>query len=112
MKAIRFVEHKIPFFKDPLARAVALMVGMIIGAGILAMPYVIYLAGFWTGMLVLAFIGVAIMFMHLYVGEVVLRTNGRHQLVGYVERYLGKKAKHILSFSIIFMVCHLQSGFY
>ncbi|MDP2906459.1 MAG: aromatic amino acid transport family protein [Nanoarchaeota archaeon] len=104
MKATRHVEHKIPFIEDPFIMSVALMIGMLIGAGILAMPYVIYQAGFWTGMLVLAFIGFAILFMHLYVGEVVLRTNGKHQLVGYVEKYLGKNAKHILTFSTIFMI--------
>lgn len=104
MKAVRVLELRIPFFKDPFIKSVALMVGMIIGAGILAMPYVIYQAGFWTGVLVLAFITFAILFMHLYIGEIVLRTKGRHQLVGYVEKYLGRKAKHILAFSMLFMI--------
>ncbi len=80
------------------------MVGMLIGAGILAMPYVIYQAGFWTGMLVLFFIGFSVLLMHLYIGEIVLRTKGKHQLVGYVEKYLGKKAKYILTFSLFFML--------
>lgn len=104
MQATRYTELKIPFFKDPVVRAIALMIGMLIGAGILAMPYVIYQAGFWTGMLVLAFITFAILFMHLYIGEVVLRTKGRHQLTGYVEKYLGKRAKHILTLSMLFML--------
>ena len=104
MKAIRFEKHKIPFFKNPVLKAIAIMVGMLVGAGILAMPYVIYQAGFWTGLLVLAFIGFAIMFLHLYIGEIVLRTKGKHQLSGYVEKYLGKKAKHIFTFSVIFMI--------
>jgi len=104
MKATRDIKYKLPLVEDPFIMSVALMIGMLIGAGILAMPYVIYQAGFWTGMLVLVFIGFAILFMHLYVGEVVLRTNGKHQLVGYVEKYLGKNAKHILTFSTIFMI--------
>lgn len=104
MKATRFIDLKVSLFKDPFIQSIALMIGMIIGAGILAMPYVIYKAGFWTGMLVLAFITFAILFMHLYIGEIVLRTKGRHQLAGYVEKYLGKKAKHVLAFSMLFMI--------
>ncbi|MDP2908439.1 MAG: aromatic amino acid transport family protein [Nanoarchaeota archaeon] len=104
MKAVRYLESKVHFFEDSFVRAVALMVGMAIGAGILAMPYVIYKAGFWTGMLVLAFIGFTIMLMHLYIGEIALRTEGRHQLVGYVEKYLGSNAKKILTFSMLFML--------
>jgi len=104
LKAERIETPKIPFFENPMARAIAFMIGMLIGAGILAMPAVIYQSGFWTGMLVLAFICFAITLMHLYVGEVTLRTKGTHQMAGYVEKYLGKTAKHILTLSMIFML--------
>ncbi len=82
--------------------AVALMVGIIIGAGILGIPYVMWKAGFLTGLLDIVGIGLAILFVNLALGEVVLRTEGRHQLTGYAEKYLGKWGKWLMSFSFVF----------
>lgn len=88
--------------KLELWEAVATMIGMIIGAGILGIPYVIAKAGFLTGMLNIIIIGVVVMIMYLYLGEIVLRTKGKHQLTGYAEKYLGKWGKRIMAFSMVF----------
>lgn len=77
------------------------MVGTIIGAGILGIPYVFARAGFWTGTLVLLVVGLAMVLMKLMYGEVTLRTKGNHQISGYTEIYLGKLAKHLISFILI-----------
>ena len=82
--------------------AVATLVGMVIGAGILGIPYVIAKAGFLTGLLDLAIIGLAVLILNLYVGEIVLRTKEKHQLTGYSEKYLGKWGKNLMTFSMIF----------
>lgn len=83
-------------------KAIAMLVGTIIGAGVLGLPYVFYKAGFWTGLLVIVVIGAALLLLHLYLGEIALRTKGRHQLTGYAEKYLGPWGKRIMTFSMVF----------
>ncbi len=79
--------------------AIAVLVGTTIGAGVLGIPYVIAKAGFLTGLITIVFVGLMIIILNLYLGEVCSRTKGRHQLVGYAERYLGKWGKVAMSFS-------------
>ena len=87
----------------PLAyyQAVATLTGCIIGAGVLAIPYVVARSGFWTGMLVLLVLGIATLFVHLLVGEVSLRTKECSQLSGLAEKYLGKHGKYAMLVSMI-----------
>ncbi len=82
--------------------AVATLVGATIGAGILGIPYVVASAGFWTGMLVIFLVFIAILFTNLYLGEVILRTKGKHQLTGYAEKYLGKTGRNLMAAAVIF----------
>ena len=84
--------------------AIATLVGCIIGAGILGIPYVVAKAGFITGLIDIALIGIVMTIMHLYLGEVVLRTKGNHQLVGYAEKYLGRAGKNLMWFAMIFVI--------
>ena len=42
------------------------------------------------------------LFVNLFVGEIVLSTKGQHQLTGYAERYLGKWGKRLFTFSMVF----------
>ncbi len=81
--------------------AVATLTGCIIGAGILGIPYVVVRAGFWTGMLVIIVLGLATLLVHLLTGEVALRSTTCHQLVGYAEKYLGKKGKYLMTTSMV-----------
>ncbi len=87
--------------KMVLLEAIATMVGTIVGAGILGIPYVFARAGFWTGSLVLLLVGAAMMLMKLLYGEMALRTRGDHQISGYAQIYLGKWAKYIVSVVLI-----------
>ena len=82
--------------------AIATLVGTIIGAGVLGIPYVIAKAGFLTGLLNLVILGIAVLLLYLFLGEVVLRTRGNHQLTGYAEIYLGKMGKRLMVFSMVF----------
>ncbi len=84
-----------------LLEAIATMVGTIVGAGILGIPYVFAQAGFWTGSLILLLVGLAMMLMKLLYGEMTLRTRGNHQISGYAQIYLGKWVKYIVSFILI-----------
>jgi len=81
--------------------AIAALVGTVIGAGILGIPYVIAKAGFWTGIVDIVVIGLAIMIINLYVGEISLRTRERHQMTGFAKIYLGKWGKRVMAFSMV-----------
>ena len=85
-----------------LWEAIATLVGTIIGAGILGIPYVIAKAGFWTGIFDIFLLGAVVLIIYLYLGEVVLRTKGFHQLPGYAEKYLGGIGKKLMVFSMVF----------
>jgi len=89
--------------KLPLAyyEAIAILTGCIIGAGILAIPFVVIRAGFWTGMLVILGLGFSALVINLLVGEVSLRSNKCQQLAGYAERYLGAYGKYLMAASMV-----------
>ncbi len=84
-----------------MTSAVSILVGTIIGAGVFGLPYVVARSGFLLGFLFLLIFGFVILLVHLAYGEVILRTPGSHRLPGFVELYLGKRAKLIVSFSTI-----------
>lgn len=81
--------------------AFATLIGTVCGAGILGAPYIIAKAGFLTGLFAIIIVGFAVTLMHLYLGEIVLRTKGKHQLTGYAEKYLGKKGKFFMTLSMM-----------
>ncbi|MBU1036953.1 GerAB/ArcD/ProY family transporter [Patescibacteria group bacterium] len=95
------MENKSSNFISSL-EATSILVGTIIGAGIFGIPYVVVKAGFWTGLLVMIIIAIAMVIIKLLVSEIVLSTKDNHQLTGYAEKYLGIKGKYIMFFTIIF----------
>ena len=78
------------------------IVGTLIGAGFLGIPYVIMKSGFLIGIIHLMLLGAVIALVSLYLGEITLRTPGNHQLSGYAGIYLGKKGKALMLFSAAF----------
>ncbi len=80
----------------------SVIIGTVIGAGILGLPFAFAQAGFMTGLLVLGIIGACILTLSVLFGEITLRTNGNHQLTGYTELYLGKSIKHIHALLLLF----------
>jgi len=82
--------------------AVAVLVGTCMGAGVLGIPYVASQSGFLVAFAYILFLGLIILFINLYLGEVILRTKGDHQLIGYAKKYLGKKGKHVMEFAVVF----------
>ena len=87
-----------------ILRAIAVLSGTVIGAGIFGIPYIISKAGFLVGLLTLLFLGFAVLMLNLFLGEVILRTPGNHQLPGYARKYLGKWGKRFFVFSMFFAI--------
>ena len=81
--------------------ALASIIGTIIGAGIFAIPYVMAQSGVFTSLFYFAVLGIVVLFLTLFFGEIVLRTKERHRLIGYAGKYLGKKAKTIEALTMI-----------
>ncbi|MEK6816901.1 MAG: aromatic amino acid transport family protein, partial [Nanoarchaeota archaeon] len=59
--------------------AIATLVGTIIGAGVLGIPYVVAKSGIKIGLVHILLLGIAILFINLYVAEISLRTKKTHQ---------------------------------
>ncbi|MEK6871691.1 MAG: aromatic amino acid transport family protein [Nanoarchaeota archaeon] len=74
----------------------------IIGAGILGLPYSFAQAGFFIGLFWIIILGTIILYTFLCLGEVALRTKEKMQLLGYAEKYLGKKYRFAMSFALLF----------
>lgn len=82
--------------------ALSTLVGTIVGAGIFGLPYVISKSGVLPAVFYFLLIGGAVMVLHLLFGEVCLRTNEKHRLIGYSEMYLGKLGKRLVVVSTLF----------
>lgn len=80
-------------------RAVASVVGFIVGAGIFGVAFSWSKSGFFVGFAELATIAVVVILAHLMFGEIILRTNGRHRLPGLARLYLGQTGERVAFFS-------------
>jgi tyrosine-specific transport protein len=83
-------------------KATSIIIGTIIGVGIFGLPYAINKVGFFIAIPLFVFLSLTILCLHLLYGEIVLRTKKTQRLVGYAEKYLGKKAKTIATFTALF----------
>jgi len=81
---------------------VSVLVGTCIGAGVLGLPYVASRSGFFVALGYILFLGLFMILINLCFGEVALRTRKLHQIPGYAEKYLGKNAKFLMQFAMIF----------
>ncbi|RJQ31314.1 hypothetical protein C4572_02685 [Candidatus Parcubacteria bacterium] len=74
-------------------KGIGMIAGLIIGAGVFALPYSFAKAGLFWGVSHLFIAFFIVFFLHQWYGEVSYYTKGTHRFVGYVDIYLGKKAK-------------------
>ncbi len=81
--------------------AILTLIALVVGAGILGVPYVVSRAGFWNGMLQLLLLGIATTIINLYIAEIVVSTKGQHHLITLAEKYAGKNAKRIVLIAFI-----------
>jgi len=80
--------------------AASLLIGTIIGAGIFGIPYVISKSGLIPGLFYFLVLGVLVILIHLFFGEIVLRTREEYRLPGFAKKYLGKPAEILTSISV------------
>jgi len=81
--------------------AAATLVTTVVGIGIFGIPFSFVKAGFVTGLLFLIGLSFVAILRNLLYGEVVLRTSSQHQIIGYVEKYLGANAKRLSLFGFM-----------
>lgn len=82
-------------FKSPFWEALGVFGGMIIGSGMFALPYAVSISGLWASLIAASFALFAVLSIHLAYGEIVVNTEERHRLPGYVKTYLGKFAGNL-----------------
>jgi amino acid permease len=75
------------------------MIGTMVGVGIFGVPFAFAKAGFGIGLAWLIGIAAVMALFYLMTAELVLRTEGDHQLVGYAERWLGPWARRAVVFT-------------
>lgn len=81
--------------------ATTTLVGAIVGLGIFGIPYTAARAGFFIGVIYIVILGIVALLIQLLYGEIVERTEGKHRLTGYTEKYLGKGWKKVLGVFIV-----------
>lgn len=82
-------------------RAVAMLIGTMVGVGIFGVPYVMVQSGVVIGLVHFAVLTAVILLVHLAFAEITLRTQAHHRLVGYAGVYFGTPAKAIAACSAI-----------
>lgn len=82
--------------------AASTLIGTIVGVGMFGIPYALSRAGVVPTLVYFFILTSAVILIHLFYGEIILRTKGEHRLVGYAEKYLGAWWKKIVTFSAVF----------
>jgi len=94
MKKLKGMDSK--FFK-----AVAVLIGTVVGAGIFGLPYAISKVGLLPGIIYIIVIGAAVIAINLMYSEIIIRTRGKHRMSGYAKKYLGRYGQIIITASLI-----------
>lgn len=80
---------------------VATLSGTIIGVGIFSLPYITFKAGFWIVLAYFLVLGIVVTSIHLFFGELALRTPDFKRLPGFVKFHLGNWAGNLSYVSVI-----------
>lgn len=87
-----------PYWREPkFWRAVAVLMGTMVGVGIYGIPFVFAKAGFWVGAAWLIVLALVMVLFDLLFAELTLRTSGVHQVVGYATIWLGNGGRCLMS---------------
>ncbi len=78
-------------------KATAYLIGVTVGAGVIALPYVFAHTGFIIGTIAMVICWLITLLLTLALGEIVLRTKQNHEVSGLIETYVGEKAKNFMA---------------
>ena len=109
LKIFNFMKTDVSFW--PVLQGVAIVAGTIIGAGVLGVPYAISQVGVVAGGVLLLLVGFCMTLVMLYVADVAATLRGRHQLAGYIEKYLGSTAKKVLTIALAINIYGAMLGY-
>lgn len=84
-------------------QGIAIMTGCIIGGGVLALPYAVAQTGFWPALLLIIILGVVMLLINLRIGEINIALKKPHQVVGLVEKFLGKTGKNLMILAMLLL---------
>lgn len=84
-----------------LIYSVSVLSGTIIGVGIFSLPYIASKVGFWLILGYLLVLGFLVILIHLFFGELTLKTPDYKRLPGFAKIYLGKWGEKIAFTSTI-----------
>jgi tyrosine-specific transport protein len=82
--------------------ATAQLIGTTIGVGVFGVPYALSKIGLFWGALYFVVLGGIQLLQHLFYAEAAIACPDKLRLPGLVERYLGKRAKHVAGVSMTF----------
>lgn len=80
---------------------IGVVLGTVIGAGFLALPYAAGQAGIATVLALLALLAIVVITLHVAYADVVLSTPGQHRLPGYAYWHLGSWGKRLAGVSVL-----------
>lgn len=83
--------------KNPVLLASLSLVGTIVGAGIFGIPYVFAQTGLSISLIYCVVLGGAALLTHWLYARVAAATPGKHRLVGYVHKHLGRGHAEVAS---------------
>lgn len=81
--------------------ALSTLSGTIIGVGLFALPYITSKVGFWVILGYVLVLGTLVILVHLFFGELALKTPDLKRLPGFAKFHLGNWAEKIAYFSTI-----------
>ena len=82
--------------------AVATLMGMIIGVGLFAIPFITTISGVLPLIFYMVVLAIVQNYLHLLYAEIVLSTKTTHRMPGYVEKYNGRLGKFFTLIITIF----------
>lgn len=85
-----------------LIYAITILSGTIIGVGFFGLPYIAFQVGFWTILGYFLALGTLVILIHLFFGELAIKTPDFKRLPGFAKIYLGRLGEKIAYISTIF----------
>ena len=83
-------------------KALSVFVGTIIGVGIFGLPWVASKSGFLILLFYFLILAIVAIVVHLMLGDVIVKTPGKHRFPGYVKKYLGPRWGRVALIGICF----------